>query len=90
MWLQAPILDLLHRHLDGKGKQAKLKSPNELQVSCGPCLLCVLDCILFHQSAAVHLPSLVYLLLLIASAAVAFHSNNKQAAVGHVASLTLS
>ena len=30
--MQAPILDLLHRHIDGKGKQAKLKSPNELQV----------------------------------------------------------
>ncbi|KAL0037051.1 hypothetical protein WJX77_010637 [Trebouxia sp. C0004] len=28
---QAPMLDLLHRHIDGKGKQAKLKSPNELQ-----------------------------------------------------------
>lgn len=26
------MLDLLHRHIDGKGKQAKLKSPNELQV----------------------------------------------------------
>ena len=30
--VQAPMLDLLHRHIDGKGKQAKLKSPNELQV----------------------------------------------------------
>ncbi|KAL3145933.1 hypothetical protein ABBQ38_015296 [Trebouxia sp. C0009 RCD-2024] len=28
---QASMLDLLHRHIDGKGKQAKLKSPNELQ-----------------------------------------------------------
>ena len=33
MLVQAPMLDLLHRHIDGKGKQAKLKSPNELQVS---------------------------------------------------------
>lgn len=31
-FVQVPILDLLHRHMDGKGKQAKLKSPNELQV----------------------------------------------------------
>lgn len=28
---QAPMLDLLHKHLDAKGKQAKLKSPQELQ-----------------------------------------------------------
>ena len=28
------MLDLLHKHIDGKGKQAKLKSPNELQVLC--------------------------------------------------------
>lgn len=33
MLVQAPMLDLLHRYIDGKGKQAKLKSPNELQVS---------------------------------------------------------
>ena len=25
------MLDLLHRHMDAKGKQAKLKSPQELQ-----------------------------------------------------------
>ena len=29
--LQKPMLDLLHKHLDNKGKQAKLKSPQELQ-----------------------------------------------------------
>lgn len=28
---QEPLLALLHRYLDSKGKQAKLKSPNELQ-----------------------------------------------------------
>jgi inositol hexakisphosphate/diphosphoinositol-pentakisphosphate kinase len=28
---QEPLLALLHKHLDSKGKQAKLKSPNELQ-----------------------------------------------------------
>jgi inositol-hexakisphosphate/diphosphoinositol-pentakisphosphate 1-kinase len=28
---QAPLLDLLHKYMDSKGKQAKLKSPNELQ-----------------------------------------------------------
>ncbi|GAB4823839.1 hypothetical protein N2152v2_010885 [Parachlorella kessleri] len=28
---QAPLLDLMHKYLDSKGKQAKLKSPNELQ-----------------------------------------------------------
>lgn len=37
--LQAPMLDLLHRHIDGKGKQAKLKSPNELQVQLESLLL---------------------------------------------------
>ena len=26
------MLELLHKYLDSKGKQAKLKSPNELQV----------------------------------------------------------
>ncbi len=30
--LQEPMLELLHKYLDSKGKQAKLKSPNELQV----------------------------------------------------------
>lgn len=29
--MQEPILGLLHRHMDAKGKQAKLKSPQELQ-----------------------------------------------------------
>lgn len=29
--MQAPLLDLLVRHMDAKGKQAKLKSPQELQ-----------------------------------------------------------
>jgi hypothetical protein len=28
---QAPLLALLHKYIDSKGKQAKLKSPNELQ-----------------------------------------------------------
>ena len=28
---QEPVLELMHRHLDAKGKQAKLKSPQELQ-----------------------------------------------------------
>lgn len=28
---QEPMLELLHKYLDSKGKQAKLKSPNELQ-----------------------------------------------------------
>ncbi|KAK9799737.1 hypothetical protein WJX73_006464 [Symbiochloris irregularis] len=28
---QEPLLELMHRHLDAKGKQAKLKSPQELQ-----------------------------------------------------------
>lgn len=28
---QEPLLDLFHKYMDGKGKQAKLKSPNELQ-----------------------------------------------------------
>ena len=37
--VQAPMLDLLHRHIDGKGKQAKLKSPNELQVHLQPLCL---------------------------------------------------
>ncbi len=42
--VQAPMLDLLHRHIDGKGKQAKLKSPNELQVQLRSCLsLCMLE-----------------------------------------------
>ena len=27
------MLELLHKHLDSKGKQAKLKSPQELQVN---------------------------------------------------------
>jgi hypothetical protein len=31
--LQEPLLDLLRRHMDAKGKQAKLKSPSELQAS---------------------------------------------------------
>lgn len=30
-YVQKPMLDLLHKHLDSKGKQAKLKSPQELQ-----------------------------------------------------------
>jgi len=30
--LQEPILELLRKHIDSKGKQAKLKSPAELQV----------------------------------------------------------
>eukprot|EP00891_Asterochloris_glomerata_P003679 jgi/Astpho2/3679/gw1.00060.3.1_t len=30
---QEPMLELLHKYLDSKGKQAKLKSPNELQVA---------------------------------------------------------
>ena len=29
---QEPILELLRKHMDSKGKQAKLKSPAELQV----------------------------------------------------------
>ena len=29
---QEPILELLRKHVDSKGKQAKLKSPAELQV----------------------------------------------------------
>ncbi len=29
--MQEPLLDLLVRHMDSKGKQAKLKSPQELQ-----------------------------------------------------------
>lgn len=29
--MQKPMLDLLHKNLDSKGKQAKLKSPQELQ-----------------------------------------------------------
>ncbi len=29
--MQAPLLDLLVKHMDAKGKQAKLKSPQELQ-----------------------------------------------------------
>lgn len=28
---QEPLLELLRKHLDAKGKQAKLKSPSELQ-----------------------------------------------------------
>ncbi len=36
------MLDLLHRHIDGKGKQAKLKSPNELQVQLSSLCLCLL------------------------------------------------
>ena len=39
------MLDLLHRHIDGKGKQAKLKSPNELQVGRS-----------FSQCPPMHLP----------------------------------
>ena len=31
--LQEPILELLSKHVDSKGKQAKLKSPAELQAS---------------------------------------------------------
>ena len=31
MRVQAPLLDLLVKHMDAKGKQAKLKSPQELQ-----------------------------------------------------------
>ncbi len=30
--MQEPLLALLRKHLDAKGKQAKLKSPAELQV----------------------------------------------------------
>ena len=30
--VQEPLLALLRKHLDAKGKQAKLKSPAELQV----------------------------------------------------------
>lgn len=29
--VQAPMLELMHKHMDAKGKQAKLKSPAELQ-----------------------------------------------------------
>jgi hypothetical protein len=29
--MQAPMLELMHKHMDAKGKQAKLKSPAELQ-----------------------------------------------------------
>ena len=36
------MLDLLHRHIDGKGKQAKLKSPNELQVDLHSLLSCLI------------------------------------------------
>ena len=32
-WVQKPMLELLHKNLDSKGKQAKLKSPQELQVN---------------------------------------------------------
>lgn len=31
--VQAPMLELMHKHMDAKGKQAKLKSPAELQAS---------------------------------------------------------
>jgi hypothetical protein len=31
MIMQAPMLELMHKHMDAKGKQAKLKSPAELQ-----------------------------------------------------------
>lgn len=29
--MQEPLLELLRKHMDSKGKQAKLKSPQELQ-----------------------------------------------------------
>ena len=32
---QEPLLALLRKHIDAKGKQAKLKSPSELQVPSG-------------------------------------------------------
>lgn len=35
MW-QEPVLALLMKHMDAKGKQAKLKSPAELQVRTFP------------------------------------------------------
>jgi hypothetical protein len=42
--LQEPILELLRKHIDSKGKQAKLKSPAELQVGrtrgSDPCCTC--------------------------------------------------